>query len=69
MLSSLIFEFSVDISPYLNQKLELLRIDQSEVNDFPFPRSETAIQALVEFRGSNVGSRFSEGFMLLRILE
>jgi LmbE family N-acetylglucosaminyl deacetylase len=55
----------VDISPYLEQKLELLRIYASELGEFPFPRSETAIRALAQFRGCNSGYDFAEGFQLL----
>ena len=55
----------VDISPYLEQKLELLRIYASELGEFPFPRSETAIRALVQFRGSSSGFENAEGFELL----
>ena len=55
----------VDISPYLEQKLELLRIYGSEIGEFPFPRSETAIRALAQFRGSSSGFESAEGFELL----
>jgi len=55
----------VDISPYLEKKLELLRIYSSELDEFPFPRSETVIRALAQFRGSNSGFKNAEGFNLL----
>ena len=65
--SSLVFKPNVfvDISSYLEQKLELLRIYASELGEFPFPRSETAIQALAQFRGSSSGFENAEGFELL----
>ena len=55
----------VNISPYLEQKLELLRIYSTELDEFPFPRSEKAVKALAEFRGSNSGFKNAEGFNLL----
>jgi LmbE family N-acetylglucosaminyl deacetylase len=55
----------VDISQYIEQKLELLLIYASELGEFPFPRSETAIQALAQFRGSSSGFENAEGFELL----
>jgi LmbE family N-acetylglucosaminyl deacetylase len=55
----------VDISDYFGQKLELLRIYASELGEFPFPRSETAIQALAKFRGCSSGFNNAEGFELL----
>ena len=45
--------------------MELLRIYASELGEFPFPRSETAISALAKFRGSNSGFEYAEGFELL----
>ena len=41
----------VDISATMKRKLELLRIYQSELSEFPFPRSEKALLALAQFRG------------------
>ena len=55
----------VDISQYIEQKLELLNIYSSELGEFPFPRSETAIRALAQFRGSSSGFESAEGFELL----
>ena len=55
----------VDISPFFKQKLELLRIYSSELGEFPFPRSETAIMALAQFRGASSGFEYAEGFKLL----
>jgi len=55
----------VDISAFLEQKIELLKIYSSELGEFPFPRSDTAIQALAKFRGSCSGFENAEGFELL----
>lgn len=56
----------VDISDYIEQKLELLRIYGSELREAPFPRSEKAVGALAQFRGCNSGFEYAEGFELLR---
>ena len=55
----------VDITNFMERKLELLRIYQSEIDEFPFPRSEKAIKALAQFRGCNSGFEYAEGFKLL----
>jgi N-acetylglucosamine malate deacetylase 1 len=55
----------INISTHLEKKLELLRIYSSELGEFPFPRSETAIRAMAQFRGSNSGFEYAEGFELL----
>lgn len=56
----------VDITQYLEKKLELLRIYQSELGDFPFPRSIEAVRALATVRGAQSGFQSAESFMMLK---
>ena len=56
----------VDIAQYLNEKVEAMKIYESEIGHFPFPRSENAVRALAQFRGCNSGFEYAEGFELLR---
>ena len=56
----------IDIEPHLKRKLELLKIYRTEMGKFPFPRSEIAVRALAERRGSQAGCFFAEAFQLLR---
>jgi LmbE family N-acetylglucosaminyl deacetylase len=56
----------VDISPYIDKKLEAMNIFESEIGEFPFPRSEEAIVALAKYRGSTAGVKYAESFMLLK---
>ena len=58
--------FFVDISCQLEEKIEALEIYSSEMNEFPFPRSEKAVRALAELRGSTAGFLAAEAFELLR---
>jgi LmbE family N-acetylglucosaminyl deacetylase len=58
----------VDITPYLERKVELTKIYASEMGSFPFPRSEKALRALAAVRGIAVGCEAAEAFMLLREL-
>lgn len=55
----------VDISAFLEEKVSLVRIYRSELGEFPFPRSETAIRALAAVRGAAGGFSAAEAFMLL----
>jgi LmbE family N-acetylglucosaminyl deacetylase len=55
----------IDISNFLEQKIEAMKIYESEIGVFPFPRSEEAITALARFRGSSSGFFASEAFELL----
>ena len=55
----------VDISEYLDKKLEIIQIYKTEIHSFPFPRSVETIEALARWRGSNSGFLAAEAFQLL----
>jgi N-acetylglucosamine malate deacetylase 1 len=59
----------VDIHPYLNEKIEILKIFSSELGEFPFPRSIEAVRALALLRGTSAGCEAAEAFMLLKEIE
>lgn len=54
-----------DISNFLERKLELLQIYKSELGQFPFPRSVTAVSALAQYRGVTAGFVAAEALELL----
>lgn len=56
----------IDISKYLETKLEIMKVYTDELNEFPFPRSEQAIRALASLRGAASGCKAAEAFMLLK---
>ena len=56
----------VDIKHFLSQKLEAMDIYESEIGEFPFPRSKEAICALAKLRGAASGFEAAEAFELLR---
>jgi LmbE family N-acetylglucosaminyl deacetylase len=58
--------YFVDISDFLDRKLEAVSVYKSEVGDFPFPRSVEAIRALAAYRGAASGFSAAEAFQLLR---
>jgi len=55
----------VDISPFLEKKLQIMSIYKSEVMKEPYPRSLSSIEALARVRGSRCGVKYAEAFMLL----
>ena len=57
--------YFVDISEQLDGKIEAIEIYESEIADFPFPRSEKNIRSLAAFRGSQCGYEAAEGFNLI----
>jgi hypothetical protein len=56
----------VDISEFLERKIEIMAMYRSEMSEFPFPRSIEAIRALATLRGATAGFRAAEAFQLLR---
>jgi LmbE family N-acetylglucosaminyl deacetylase len=56
----------IDISETLSRKWDLLKVYESEMHEFPFPRSEKAINSLAWLRGSQSGFEAAEAFCLLR---
>lgn len=55
----------IDISRQFERKIELMKIYESEIGEFPFPRSEKALRALSQLRGSQAGFDAAEAFSLL----
>ncbi len=55
----------VNISNHLDNKIEAMGIYESEMGDFPFPRSEKTIRSLAAFRGSQSGYEAAEAFELV----
>jgi LmbE family N-acetylglucosaminyl deacetylase len=55
-----------DISPYLERKIEIMRIYKGEMEKHPFPRSEHNIRSLATVRGATAGVEYAEAFMLLK---
>lgn len=56
----------VDISAYLQKKLEIMQVYESEMGEHPFPRSLRSIEALATLRGSAAGCEYAESFVLLK---
>ena len=56
----------VDITEYIHVKLQAMEAYNSQLKEFPNPRSLEAIEALSKFRGSTVGVRNAESFMTIR---
>lgn len=56
----------VNISDYINIKHRAMNCYQSQLSSFPNPRSIEAMEALAKYRGSTMGARAAEAFMLIR---
>ncbi len=58
--------YFVDITEFLEKKIEILKVYESELGAHPFPRSETSIQALAQLNGAKIGTMAAEAFHLLK---
>jgi LmbE family N-acetylglucosaminyl deacetylase len=56
----------IDISRFIDKKIEIMRVFKSEISKHPFPRSIQNIKALATFRGATAGVKYAESFMLLK---
>ena len=56
----------VDITNYMDKKIEIAKIYRTEMGQFPFPRSPEALQALAQVRGAASGCLAAESFIILR---
>ncbi|MDD3138961.1 MAG: PIG-L family deacetylase [Lachnospiraceae bacterium] len=55
-----------DISSFFDRKVAAMKCYQSQLQDFPHPRSIKAIESLAALRGSTIGCQHAEAFMLIR---
>ena len=55
-----------DITNYLEIKLQAMNCYQTQIKEFPHPRSLEAIEALAKYRGSNICVKYAESFSLIR---
>ena len=55
----------VDISAFIDKKMEIVSLYGAEMMSDPYPRSQSAIKALARVRGSRAGVMYAEAFQLL----
>ena len=56
----------IDISEFIDKKIEIMKIYEGELKEHPFPRSCENIKALATFRGASAGFNAAESFMILK---
>lgn len=55
----------IDISDFFEKKIQIIRVYNSELMKAPLPRSIDAIESLAKYRGSRIGKKYAESFMLI----
>jgi LmbE family N-acetylglucosaminyl deacetylase len=61
--------YFLDISDYIDRKIEVAKIYTSEILEPPFPRSEKNIRAYANTRGAVIGVDSAEAFVLIKAIE
>jgi len=61
--------YFVDISNFIEKKIEIMKIFDSELGEHPFPRSIKNIEALAIFRGATVGVLYAEAFQMIKYID
>ncbi len=56
----------VDITETIDNKLKAMSFYESQIREFPHPRSKESIIALARSRGTTIGVECAESFMLIR---
>ena len=56
----------VDISDFIDEKMKILSIYDSQMGEPPFPRSYERVKALAVYRGGVFAMRYAEAFCLLK---
>ena len=60
--------YFVDITDYMEGKIQALRVYDTEMATPPFPRSEENVRALATVRGAMSGVRYAEAFRLIKYI-
>ena len=60
--------YFVDVSDFINKKIDALRCYASEMRKYPHARSYEALKSLSKYRGSSVGVKDAEAFCIERLI-
>lgn len=55
----------IDISEFLEKKIDIMKLYELELMDPPLPRSPESLRHLAGYRGSRIGKDYAEAFVLL----
>ncbi|MFN9109901.1 MAG: PIG-L deacetylase family protein [Bacteroidota bacterium] len=61
--------YYVNVTDFMDEKINIMQIFESELGAHPFPRSIENIKALATYRGASVGVNYAEAFQLLKYID
>jgi len=56
----------IDISEFIDNKLEIMNLYEEEVQGYPMPKSTESVRSLAKVRGASIGTEYAEAFMLIK---
>jgi LmbE family N-acetylglucosaminyl deacetylase len=56
----------IDISLYMDKKIDIMRLYSGEMKAHPFPRSERNIKSLATLRGATINTDYAESFVAIK---
>ena len=60
--------FFIDVSAVMKQKIEAVKIYDTELGGHPYPRSIANIKALATMRGAAAGVEYAEAFRMIKYI-
>lgn len=61
--------YFVDVTDYMDEKIKILKVYDTELGNHPFPRSIESVKALATVRGVQAGAKYAEAFRVVKIVE
>lgn len=58
--------YYADITKYIDKKIEAFKCYETEKRVYPHPRSKEALKVLAQKRGTEIGFKYAEAFMIIR---
>jgi N-acetylglucosamine malate deacetylase 1 len=55
----------INVTDYFEKKCEIMKLYENEMMPAPFPRSIDIMKSLAKYRGSHIGKKYAEAFMLV----
>jgi LmbE family N-acetylglucosaminyl deacetylase len=61
--------YFVDITNFIEKKVEIMKMFVSELGEHPFPRSIKNIESLASYRGATIGVSHAEAFQMIKFID
>ena len=60
--------YYVDITNYIDKKIHIVKMYDTELSEYPFPRSIKHIRNLAAVRGVEAGVKYAEAFRIIKMI-